>query len=147
MLSRRMFKNLRNVKEKHKAEEHAEVKDETNWSTDLRVPVMERSFLSSTVTRWSVRVLKTENISWFMVKHHVLYETHGDTYHGGGEGDEDEDEKANSLGLQQQPASAGCRGARHLIATWVECLEAGFQLRALLCAASSRTTSVHNDSM
>ena len=85
-----------------------------------------------------------------MVKQHVLYETHGDTYHGGGEGDEDEDEdedeKANGLGLQQPalPPSAGCRGAGHLIATWAECLEAGFQL---LCAASSRTTSVHNDSI
>jgi hypothetical protein len=31
----------------------------THWSTDLRVPVIERSFFSSTVTTCSVRVLKT----------------------------------------------------------------------------------------
>lgn len=34
-----------------------------NWSTDLRTPVMERSFLSSTVTVWSVKVLNTEKMS------------------------------------------------------------------------------------
>ena len=36
----------------------------THWSTDFRTPVMERSFLSSTVTRWTVRVLNTEKISY-----------------------------------------------------------------------------------
>ena len=35
----------------------------THWSTDLSVPVMERSFLSSTVTLWSVSVLKSEKMS------------------------------------------------------------------------------------
>lgn len=30
----------------------------THWSTDLSVPVIHRSFLSSTVITWSVRVLK-----------------------------------------------------------------------------------------
>ena len=28
------------------------------------MPVIDKSFLSSTVTRWSVSVLKTENINW-----------------------------------------------------------------------------------
>lgn len=36
---------------------------DTHWSTDLRVPVMERSFFSSTVTLWSVSVLNTEKIN------------------------------------------------------------------------------------
>lgn len=35
----------------------------TYWSTDLSVPMMDRSFLSSTVTSWSVSVLKTEKMS------------------------------------------------------------------------------------
>lgn len=34
-----------------------------NWSTDLRVPTIDRSFLSSTVTSWSVSVLNTEKMS------------------------------------------------------------------------------------
>lgn len=34
-----------------------------NWSTLLRVPRMARSFLSSMVTVWSVKVLKAEKIS------------------------------------------------------------------------------------
>lgn len=37
-----------------------------HWSTDLSVPVIDRSFLSSTVTRWSVSVLKTEKMSYIM---------------------------------------------------------------------------------
>ena len=37
---------------------------ETDWSTDLSVPLMWRSFLSSTVTSWSVSVLKTEKMSY-----------------------------------------------------------------------------------
>jgi hypothetical protein len=36
----------------------------TNWSTDFRTPVIDKSFLSSTVTVWSVRVLKTEKMSF-----------------------------------------------------------------------------------
>ena len=35
----------------------------THWSTDLSTPVISRSFLSSTITVWSVRVLKTEKIN------------------------------------------------------------------------------------
>lgn len=35
----------------------------TNWSTDFSTPVIRRSFFSSTMTVWSVRVLKTEKIS------------------------------------------------------------------------------------
>lgn len=59
-----MFRNLEGAP----VESHHErlVKDKivfTNWSTDLRTPVMERSFLSSTVTRWSVSVLNTEKMS------------------------------------------------------------------------------------
>lgn len=34
------------------------------WSTDLRTPVIDRSFFSSTVTVWSVKVLKTEKMSY-----------------------------------------------------------------------------------
>ena len=35
----------------------------THWSTDFKTPVIERSFLSSTVTVWSVSVLKSEKMS------------------------------------------------------------------------------------
>ncbi len=35
-----------------------------NWSTDFKTPVMQRSFLSSTVTLWSVKVLNTEKMSY-----------------------------------------------------------------------------------
>lgn len=45
----------------------------THWSTDLRVPVIDRSFLSSTVTRWSVKVLNTEKISWKKVSSQIQY--------------------------------------------------------------------------
>lgn len=34
----------------------------TGWSTDLNTPVIRGSFLSSAMTVWSVRVLKTEKI-------------------------------------------------------------------------------------
>lgn len=44
----------------------------THWSTDLSTPVMERSFLSSTVTLWSVSVLKTEKISYDTDRSHLL---------------------------------------------------------------------------
>ena len=36
----------------------------TYWSTDFSTPVMDRSFFNSTVTVWSVRVLKTEKMSY-----------------------------------------------------------------------------------
>ena len=36
---------------------------DADWSTDLSTPVIKRSFLSSTMTVCSVRVLKTEKIS------------------------------------------------------------------------------------
>ena len=36
----------------------------TYWSTDFKTPVIERSFFNSTVTVWSVRVLKTEKMSF-----------------------------------------------------------------------------------
>ena len=62
MLSSRMFRNLHSPHESGKHEEGGW--GQTYWSTDLRVPVMERSFLSSTVTLWSVSVLNTEKINW-----------------------------------------------------------------------------------
>lgn len=37
--------------------------EKTYWSTDFSTPVIARSFFSSTVTFWSVRVLKTEKMS------------------------------------------------------------------------------------
>ena len=36
----------------------------TYWSTDFKTPVIERSFFSSAVTVWSVRVSKTEKMSF-----------------------------------------------------------------------------------
>jgi hypothetical protein len=65
MPSRRMFRNLTKHRVSAPASHGAESsrKRGTHWSTDLSVPVIARSFLSSTVTRWSVSVLKTEKMS------------------------------------------------------------------------------------
>lgn len=59
MLSRRMLRNLK-IK---RSDDDREADTRTYWSTDLRTPVMDRSFFSSTVTVWSVRVLNNEKIS------------------------------------------------------------------------------------
>jgi len=64
MESRRMLRNLRGAKCETSLRVLNKGQDEfTDWSTDLRTPVIERSFFNSTVTRWSVSVLNTEKMS------------------------------------------------------------------------------------
>ena len=51
ILSRRMLRNLQHHSDPHEDRMRAGQGRTTYWSTDLRVPVIESSFFSSTVTR------------------------------------------------------------------------------------------------
>jgi hypothetical protein len=56
--------NVEESKERVFRNDHARRRPtETDWSTDLRTPVIIKSFFSSTMTVWSVSVLNTEKIS------------------------------------------------------------------------------------
>ena len=77
--SRRMFRNLQYIRYRWYSVNVETKCGPTDWSTDFKTPVIERSFFSSTVTVRSVSVLKTENMSFALFSHVLASESNNFT--------------------------------------------------------------------